>query len=176
VRGLSPVGPEADVTFVTQDDFDRLAARQREVMAALVAGGPVPAGFDGARLEETGASLARKRFGVMRRAWPRTVESLGEGARTLFEEFARSHPLRDDPPDGPEEPDGLAFTGWLAVRGQLPDAGCRERARCRLHRGERVVLERTSAGWLVGVRCPGLGIRHVTLPWRWTLDSSRPKR
>lgn len=169
MRGLSPTGPGFDVTFVTQEDLDRLADRQREVMAALVAGGPVPQGFEAARIEEAGASLARKRFGMVRRAWPRTVESLGEAAWARFEEFARSHPLRD-------EPDGLAFAGWLARRGELPDPGRLEWALCRVHRGERVALERTSGGWLLVGRWPGLGLRHVLLPWRWTLDSSGSNR
>jgi hypothetical protein len=54
-----------------------LAARQEALVRALVAGGPVPVGMDGARVAVTARTLVRKRARVVVGVWPalRTVEN-----------------------------------------------------------------------------------------------------
>jgi hypothetical protein len=47
-----------------------LAARQAELVRALVGGGPAPAGFDEHRLSVTAASLRRKRARVVAHVYP----------------------------------------------------------------------------------------------------------
>lgn len=76
-----------------------LANRQAELVAALVAGGPLPDGFDPVRIDATRRALLRKRAGLAAGAWPLLAASLGpEWLRT----FAGHHdghesagPLRD---------------------------------------------------------------------------------
>jgi pimeloyl-ACP methyl ester carboxylesterase len=54
-----------------------LAARQADLVAALVADGPVPTGFDPARLDATRRALLRKRAGEAAKLWPLLAASLG---------------------------------------------------------------------------------------------------
>ena len=54
-----------------------LAARQAALVAALVAGGPVPAGFDPDRLAAARRALVRKRAGAAAAQWPLLAASLG---------------------------------------------------------------------------------------------------
>jgi len=54
-----------------------LAARQAELVAALVAGGPVSSGFDPGRLAVTRRAMLRKRAGEAAAAWPLLAASLG---------------------------------------------------------------------------------------------------
>ncbi len=58
------------------DPVVTLAIRQAALVRALVAGGPVPAGMDGARVAATARTLLRKRARVAALVWPalRTVE------------------------------------------------------------------------------------------------------
>lgn len=61
-----------------------LAARQAELVAALVAGDPVPAGFDPAAIEATRRSLLRKRAAEAAKVWPMLAASLGAGWTSTF--------------------------------------------------------------------------------------------
>ena len=54
-----------------------LAGRQAELVAALVAGAPDPAGFDRDRLAVARRALVRKRAGEVAAAWPLLAASLG---------------------------------------------------------------------------------------------------
>jgi hypothetical protein len=99
-----------------------LAARQAELVAALVAGAPVPHGFDGARIDATRRALLRKRAGEAATAWPLLAASLGaEWTRV----FAAHHTGR--------EPSGALREGWdvasaLHRRGELGSAAGAELA------------------------------------------------
>ncbi len=97
-----------------------LAARQAALVAALVAGGPVPAGFDASRVDATRRALLGKRAGEAAKHWPLLASSLGSDwprsfARTL---------------DG-REPGGALRDGWdvaRALRGELSPGAAEELA------------------------------------------------
>jgi len=65
-----------------------LAKRQAEVVRCLVAGGPVPEGFDPGRLEATRKALLRKRAGEVGRAWPELAASYGDRWHETFAAWA----------------------------------------------------------------------------------------
>jgi hypothetical protein len=97
-----------------------LAARQAELVAALVAGAPTPPGFDGARIAATRRALLRKRAGEAAKAWPLLAASFGAGWPDAF--------AADRAGTGPA---GGLRDGWdvaraLRDRGELPEAGAAE--------------------------------------------------
>lgn len=155
----------------------RLASEQAALVAALVAGGEAPAGFDAARLAAAAASLARKRARAVARAWPGLAKGLGDRFGTWFAPYAAVIPL---PREGAALADGRAFTRWLAARGELPEAGRLQALAVDLRfaaspRGlvprcgpalRAALLERP---WrlVVAVRLPGLGERWLSLPLGW---------
>ena len=77
-----------------------LARRQAEVVRCLVAGGPVPAGFDPGRLEATRKALLRKRAREVGRAWPRLAASYGENWQETFTAWADGKPPLGSQLDG----------------------------------------------------------------------------
>ncbi len=94
------------------DPAHDLDARQAALVAALVAGGPVPAGFDVARVDATRRALLRKRAGEAAKHWPLLAASLGpEWPRV----FARTH-------DG-HEPGGPLRDGWDVARALRSELG-----------------------------------------------------
>jgi hypothetical protein len=97
-----------------------LAARQADLVAALVQRGQSPAGFDAARLEAAAAALLRKRTRGVARAWPGLARSLGDEFSEPFLAYAQECPL---PGDGAPLVDGRFFAKWLTSRRQVPDSG-----------------------------------------------------
>jgi hypothetical protein len=79
---------------------DELAAAQEALVAALVAGGPPPAGFDPVRLATTTRALLRKRAGEVARHWPVLAASYGPGWAETFAGWAARHPTRGSWLDG----------------------------------------------------------------------------
>lgn len=69
-----------------------LAARQRELVRALLAGGPVPDGFDAHRVDVEARSLRSTRRSVAARLRPDLIEALGDRFRPLFDAWAIDHP------------------------------------------------------------------------------------
>ncbi|SNS26890.1 hypothetical protein [Rhodococcoides kyotonense] len=69
-----------------------LARRQEELVRALVAGGPVPAGFDEHAVEVATSALLRKRTAAVARRLPVESTLLGDRFGALFAEWASSHP------------------------------------------------------------------------------------
>jgi pimeloyl-ACP methyl ester carboxylesterase len=61
-----------------------LAARQAELVAALVASGPLPSGFDPDRLAVARRALLRKRAGEAAAVWPLLAASLGQAWPDAF--------------------------------------------------------------------------------------------
>lgn len=108
-----------------------LAEQQAELVAALVAGGPVPDGVDAARLEAAREALLRKRAGEVATRWPRLAAALGPRWAAEFADWARGRP-----PAGPDA-DGLAFAADLDAAGRLPEG-----ARADLRRAEITVRGR----------------------------------
>jgi hypothetical protein len=88
---------------------ERLATAQRELLAALVAGGAPPGGFDRERLGIQADSLIAKRRGLVARAAPDLVTALGAEFRPLFAAYAAGRPK----PPGGSRGDARAFAEWL---------------------------------------------------------------
>jgi hypothetical protein len=82
-----------------------LAARQAELVAALVAGGSVPTGFDTVRLDATRRALLRKRAGEAAKAWPLLAASFGAEWPRAFAAHRVDH-----------EPVGAQRDGWDVAR------------------------------------------------------------
>jgi hypothetical protein len=101
---------------------DGLAARQAELVAALVAGGAVPPGFDATRLDATRRALVRKRAGEAAKAWPLLAASRGANWPRAFAAHRAGH-----------EPVGALRDGWdvaraLQRRGELSAGAAAELA------------------------------------------------
>ncbi|MBC3193816.1 hypothetical protein H7X46_22400 [Pseudonocardia sp. C8] len=103
-------------------DARGLAERQAELVAALVAGGPDPAGVDPHRLAATRAALLRKRAGLAAAEWPLLAAGLGPRWPAVFaERFAGV------PPYGPVR-EGWDLARELAAAGRLGPGAARELA------------------------------------------------
>lgn len=119
------------MTPPTDADRDELARAQTALLAALVAGGPVPDGFDAERIRVQTTSLAAKRRNGVARALPHLAAALGDKWPGAFMDWARTHPK---PPTGGSRADGHAFAEYLRLRGELPEpaiAGSRTPTRQR---------------------------------------------
>ena len=71
---------------------DDLAARQRALVRALLADGPVPEGFDAHRVGVEAAALRSKRRSIASGLRPDLADLLEDRFRPLFDEWARDHP------------------------------------------------------------------------------------
>lgn len=95
---------------------DRLASRQAELARALLADGPVPAGFDPARVRVEARALHAKRRKVAARLRPDLAEALGERFAPLFDEWATGRPRRAGVSF---RADLEQFARWLADAGHV---------------------------------------------------------
>lgn len=73
-------------------DRAALAAAQQALVDALVAGGPMPAGFDPDRVGAVRAALVRKRAGEVAKAWPGLAASYGDRWYGEFAAWADGRP------------------------------------------------------------------------------------
>ncbi|MFF3560576.1 DUF692 domain-containing protein [Streptomyces sp. NPDC002574] len=71
----------------------RLALRQTALLSALVAGTPVPEGFDRVRVGVQSRALAAKRAGIVAKVAPELPEILGPVYRPAFLRYAAARPL-----------------------------------------------------------------------------------
>ncbi|MFD3452675.1 DUF692 domain-containing protein [Streptomyces sp. NPDC058691] len=71
----------------------RLALRQTALLSALVAGTPVPEGFDRVRVGVQSRALAAKRAGIVAKVAPELPEILGPVYRPAFLRYATVRPL-----------------------------------------------------------------------------------
>ncbi|MFY1583443.1 hypothetical protein ACN267_02950 [Micromonospora sp. WMMD734] len=99
-----------------------LAARQAALVAALVAGAPLPAGFATDRVDAARRALLRKRAGEVARHWPLLAAGLGDAWPATFAGWAAGRPTA-----------GSLRDGWdlaraLRDRGTLPPLGAEELA------------------------------------------------
>jgi len=145
---------------------ERLAAEQAALVRALVAGGPVPEGFDPGRVRATAAALARKRAREVARTWPVLAADLGDDFTDRFVAFAAGRP---PPATGGALADGLAFARDLARRGRLGGDARVEALLAAARLSPRPVrLPATLAGpprrLVVLARAPGLGERGLAIP------------
>ncbi|MGW2418480.1 DUF692 domain-containing protein [Streptomyces sp. NPDC001709] len=103
---------------------ERLGVAQAAVLSALVAGTPVPEGFDRVRMGVQARALASKRADVVAKAAPELPVILGTGYRVAFLEYARERPM-----GGGYRRDALDFAGHLLRGGGPKDAGARRELR-----------------------------------------------
>ncbi|MFE7514557.1 DUF692 family multinuclear iron-containing protein [Streptomyces sp. NPDC057540] len=98
----------------------RLAVTQASLLSSLVAGTPVPEGFDTRRVGIQSRALAAKRAGVVAKVAPELPEILGGGFRPAFLAYARSRPMT-----GGYRRDALDFAEHLLVAGRPEDPAAR---------------------------------------------------
>lgn len=110
---------------------ERLAARQAELLKALLAGGDAPAGFDADRLRIEANVLRNKRSRLVAYLRPDLAEALGDRFGALFREYATSSP-KTDAIRARAYAD--AFGAWLVERGEVPKPKRRLAGRLRLRR------------------------------------------
>ncbi|GJF32884.1 hypothetical protein KNE206_55840 [Kitasatospora sp. NE20-6] len=113
---------EQDEYLVRGDDAElavaraRLARRQTELAAALVAGGPVPEGFDPGQVAVQARGLLDKRRETVARVAPEPARILGPAYRPLFARYAAGGPQR-----GGYRADAQEFARWaLAAEPSAP--------------------------------------------------------
>jgi hypothetical protein len=86
-----------------------LAQKQADLVRALVANGPVPAGFSAKKVHLAANSLRHKRLREVALAWPALRSALGAEWVPRFQQFAQNHP----PSEGGPLEDGLRFVATL---------------------------------------------------------------
>lgn len=109
-----PAGPDAV--------RDRVAVAQASLLSALVAGAPVPEGFDHHRLGVQSRALAAKRADVVAKVAPELPEILGPDYRDAFLAYAKARPM-----SAGYRRDALDFAEQLLVAGRPEDNAARRR-------------------------------------------------
>ncbi len=150
-------------------DREGYAARQAQLLDALLRGGGYPAGFVAAQADAAGRSLRRKRARAAAQAWPALALQLGDTFDARFDAFARAV---DAPPSGDPLRDGLAFARSLQAHDgpRLGDDARAELllARAAVHRRGLFVraarLRLPYARLVVVARVPWLGVRCWSFP------------
>ncbi|WP_385632914.1 DUF692 domain-containing protein [Streptomyces sp. SudanB135_2055] len=117
-------GPARAATGAGDAVRQRLALDQTALLSALVAGTPVPEGFDRVRLGVQARALAAKRADVVAKVAPELPVFLGAGYRTAFLSYARRRPMT-----GGYRRDALDFAEWLLRDGRVPDEAVRREVR-----------------------------------------------
>ncbi|MGX1880446.1 multinuclear nonheme iron-dependent oxidase [Streptomyces sp. NPDC055287] len=100
----------------------RVAVGQTALLSALVAGTPVPGGFDSARLRVQSGALAGKRADVVAKVAPELPEILGAAYRDEFLRYAKSRPMTAG-----YRRDALDFAEQLLATGRPGDEAARRR-------------------------------------------------
>jgi hypothetical protein len=153
---------------VSAPDREGYAARQAQLLDALLRGGDYPAGFVAEQADAAGRSLRRKRARATAQAWPALALQLGDTFDARFDAFARAV---DAPPSGDPLRDGLAFARSLRAHDE-PRLGDDARAelliaRAAVHRRGLFVraawLRLPYARVLVVARLPCVGAVHRSL-------------
>ncbi|MFG2575797.1 DUF692 domain-containing protein [Streptomyces sp. NPDC048481] len=93
----------------------RLGLAQAALLSALVAGTPVPEGFDRVRLGVQARALAAKRADVVAKVAPELPLILGSGYRAAFLAYAQRRPMR-----GGYRQDALDFAEETLLSGRSP--------------------------------------------------------
>ena len=96
---------------------DRLASRQAELVRALLAGGPVPTGFDEHRVRVEATALNNKRRRIAEQLRPDLADALDDRFAEVFDRWAATHPHRA----GVSFHEDLeSFAAWLSRHSHLP--------------------------------------------------------
>ncbi|MBW8794575.1 MAG: DUF692 domain-containing protein [Streptomyces sp.] len=107
----SPATPAPEVSDATRQ---RVGLAQTAMLSSLVAGTPVPEGFDRVRMGVQARALAAKRADVVAKIAPELPEILGPGYRPAFLSYAQERPMT-----GGYRRDALEFAGSLLRAGRL---------------------------------------------------------
>jgi uncharacterized protein (UPF0276 family) len=102
----------------------RLALAQTALLSSLVAGTPVPEGFDRVRLGVQARALAAKRADVVAKVAPELPGILGPAYRSAFLAYAQGHPMTAG-----YRRDALDFAEQALLTGRLEDATVRRELR-----------------------------------------------
>ncbi|MFF5928980.1 DUF692 domain-containing protein [Streptomyces hydrogenans] len=132
--GAAVAAPESTAPVPAGDEArQRVGVGQVAVLSALVAGTPVPEGFDVRRMRVQSRALAGKRASVVARIAPELPEILGAGFRPAFLAYARTRPMpgsyRRDALDFveslllDERPERRELTHWWRERTDSRPAG-----------------------------------------------------
>ncbi|WP_020122140.1 DUF692 domain-containing protein [Streptomyces canus] len=108
----------------TEPARERVALAQTALLSALVAGTPVPEGFDRVRLGVQARALAGKRADVVAKVAPELPVILGAGYRPAFLAYAQGAPMTDG-----YRRDALDFAEHLLLGGEPGDARVRRELR-----------------------------------------------
>jgi hypothetical protein len=103
---------------------ERLGLAQAALLSALVAGTPVPEGFDRVRIGVQARALAAKRADVVAKVAPELPEILGPRYRPAFLGYAQARPMT-----GGYRRDALSFAEHLLSAGLPEDAAARRELR-----------------------------------------------
>ncbi|MFC0530700.1 hypothetical protein [Phytohabitans kaempferiae] len=115
-----------------------LAERQAALVAALVAGAPVPPGFDPRLIDAARRALLRKRAGEVARHWPLLAASFGARWTVTFAGWADGRPTQGSFADGLALARSLPLTGAAAEELAEREAALRPRGGV-LHRLSRAL-------------------------------------
>ncbi|WP_406841356.1 DUF692 domain-containing protein [Streptomyces sp. AHU1] len=118
--GTDSPGPGTDPGAGEDAPRQRVALAQAALLSALVAGTPVPEGFDRVRLGVQARALAAKRADVVAKVAPELPEILADGYRPAFLAYAQRHPMT-----GGYRRDALDFAEHLLLTGLAEGAGTR---------------------------------------------------
>jgi uncharacterized protein (UPF0276 family) len=126
VTSTSPVPsiPSTPSTPSTDAARQRLGLAQAALLSALVAGTPVPEGFDRVRLGVQARALTGKRADVVAKVAPELPAILGSSYRPAFLAYAHGHPMT-----GGYRRDALDFAGHLLLAGRLEESRARRELR-----------------------------------------------
>ncbi|MFF5840981.1 DUF692 domain-containing protein [Streptomyces massasporeus] len=102
----------------------RLGLAQAALLSALVAGTPVPEGFDRARVGVQARALAAKRADVVAKVAPELPVILGAEYRSAFLGYAQTHPMTEG-----YRRDALTFAEHLLSTGRPGDTRARRELR-----------------------------------------------
>ncbi|MEU1191907.1 DUF692 domain-containing protein [Streptomyces sp. NPDC005859] len=122
--GSAPAARQAEPIVHDEAARQRLGLAQAALLSALVAGTPVPEGFDRVRLGVQARALAAKRADVVAKVAPELPLILGSGYRTAFVTYAQGHPMR-----GGYRQDALDFAEELLTGGRSAQGRSRRELR-----------------------------------------------
>ncbi|MFE0178389.1 DUF692 domain-containing protein [Streptomyces sp. NPDC059002] len=115
-----PASPASEPLPASSAARQRTALAQAALLSALVAGTPVPEGFDHARLRVQSHALAAKRADVVAKVAPELPGIVGDTYRAAFLSYAKDRPMT-----GGYRHDALAFAEHLLLAGQPGNADAR---------------------------------------------------
>ncbi|MFI7405050.1 DUF692 domain-containing protein [Streptomyces sp. NPDC049541] len=124
VAEAAEAAPDSVVAPASDAARQRLGLAQAALLSALVAGTPVPEGFDRVRLGVQARALAGKRADVVAKVAPELPEILGDAYRPAFLSYAQRHPMT-----GGYRRDALDFAGQLLLDGRLEESRARRELR-----------------------------------------------